>query len=300
MDSARSLKNGGAYMDILMEIVAFPTIIFSVLVGVTLLYWGMVIVGAFDIDFLDFGGAADGADGALDGATEGAVEGAVEGATEGAAEGAAEAALDGALDAAADGVGEGLAEGVTEGAAEGVTEGAVEGAADSGAEAASHGGLAGLLLALRLRSAPVTVIVSLISVFGWVLSLILSHYAAPLMSGVIPGWLIGVVVFIAAFVVAVPLTSVASRPLGRFFVIHSAPRKTSLIGKVCLLTTGRVDASFGQAELDDGGAGLLVQVRCDMANGLKRGSQALIVAYDQEREAFLVEPYDDLLRAKKE
>ena len=56
------------------------------------------------------------------------------------------------------------------------------------------------------------------------------------------------------------------------------------------LRTGRVDARFGQAECADGGAGLLIEVRCDVQNELQRGSQALIVSFDDEREAYVIEP----------
>ena len=55
---------------------------------------------------------------------------------------------------------------------------------------------------------------------------------------------------------------------------------------------GDVDKKFGQAEFDDGGAGMIIQVRCDQENKLKKGSQALIVSYDDRREAFIIEPYD--------
>ena len=91
-----------------------------------------------------------------------------------------------------------------------------------------------------------------------------------------------------------------SRPFGRFFVVHQAPRRKSLYGKICVVTTGRVDEKFGQATCDDGGAGLLLQVRCDVMGRLKRGQKALIVDYDSDRDAFLVEPYDELLNDDQE
>ncbi len=42
----------------------------------------------------------------------------------------------------------------------------------------------------------------------------------------------------------------------------------------------RVDGEFGQAEIEDGGAGLLVQVRSEEPNSLTRGSHALVFEYD--------------------
>ena len=44
----------------------------------------------------------------------------------------------------------------------------------------------------------------------------------------------------------------------------------------------RVDARFGSGTFDDGAGGLVLHIRCDdEANTLSRGSQALIVSWDQ-------------------
>ncbi len=62
------------------QIMAMPTVIFTALLGIVLVYWMFVIVGALDIDMVDVGGDLDGL---AEGAAEGAVEGGVDGATEG-------------------------------------------------------------------------------------------------------------------------------------------------------------------------------------------------------------------------
>ena len=54
----------------------------------------------------------------------------------------------------------------------------------------------------------------------------------------------------------------------------------------------RVDGGFGQAEAVVGTDHLLIQVRCDGANAPSRGQEALIIHYDDEREAYLVEPLE--------
>lgn len=65
-----------------------PTVVFTVPLLLSLVYWLIAAIGLLDLDILD--GALDGVDGALDG---------VDGALDGAADGAADAAVDGALDA---------------------------------------------------------------------------------------------------------------------------------------------------------------------------------------------------------
>lgn len=247
-------------------------------------------------------GVAEGAaEAALEGVAEGAAEAALEGVAEGAAEAAMEGVAEGAAEAAADGVAEGLADAALEGAADGVADGVAEGAADGATEGASSSLVASMLAVLKLRSAPATVIGSFIIFYTWLLCILqMTFVAPPVYEWIqIPLWLTGIVAIVLAFVVALPMTSLSARPLARFFVIHQAPGRGSLLGKVCEVSTGRVDGRFGQAKLTEGGDVMLLQVRCDGAKSLKRGQQALIVSYDLERQAFVVEPYDEIVRRGK-
>ena len=56
-----------AIISFLAIAMAFPTVIYSLLLGLALVYWIFVIVGALDIDMFDFGSAADGALEGVDG-----------------------------------------------------------------------------------------------------------------------------------------------------------------------------------------------------------------------------------------
>lgn len=263
------------------QALAFPTIFLSAALVIVLLYWAFVIIGALDIDQFDFDGAAEGA-------VEGAAEGAAEGVAEGAMEGAAEAA-DGAFEGAAEGI-EGAAEGV-EGAAEGV-EGAAEGAdgAAEGFEAAHQGlSLIGLMNTLGLRRAPLTVTFSLLTTAAWLFCMLGMQYVAPQLRFA-PAFVVGLLVLIAAGLLAIPITNVGTRPLEPLFVVHEAEKKRDLIGRTCRVDTGSVDGRFGQGTIEEGGGWTVIQIRNDKPNGLERGDEALIISYDRELEAFFVEP----------
>ncbi len=84
------------------------------------------------------------------------------------------------------------------------------------------------------------------------------------------------------------------RPFRKFFKAHLAQENTSLIGKLCTVTTLRVDAKFGQAEVDASG-GVLIQVRSTEENRLSRGSRALIIDYCVKDEVFHISPLDGAL-----
>ncbi|MEI7893995.1 MAG: hypothetical protein WCI05_12955 [Myxococcales bacterium] len=240
---------------------AFPTVVFTVLLGVVLVYWLFVVMGAVHIDLL--GGAAHGT-----------------------FEGSADAAADGAMDAA------------MHHAVDGVLDGASKGVAEAGAEQlhmADNGGVAHALGSLKLRSAPATVVSSLLVTFSWLVSVLAIQGLQAFVPSV-AGVVAGVVVLVVAPLVALPMTSLAVRPLAPLFVPHQAKGNRDLVGRVCVVRTGTVDDTFGEATLEDGGAGLVVRVRVDGMDQLQRGDQALIVAWDEDRQTFTVAPMDDMLR----
>jgi len=235
--------------------IAFPAVIYSVVLVLALIYWLFVVLGALDID-LFHGGDADVVPD-LDGVAKGALEGAVKGTLEGAAKGAAEG-----LDP--DGMGE--------------------------------GGMGDLVAAMHLTRAPATVVLTVFAAFGWLTSVLAQMHLAPGWgSAGLSGWLFKIVTLMASLVVALPLTSLVVRPLGQLFVTREAQSRMDLVGKVVVVSTGRVDGRFGQATLADGGAGLILDVRCDEAGALRHGDRALLVSWDAEREAFVVEPMEDVL-----
>jgi Protein of unknown function (DUF1449) len=201
--------------EFISAILTFPTVLFTILFGVVVLYWLSVLLGAADLDLLDLGEAVD-----LDG--------------------------DGDPD-----------------------------------------GAAGFLQTLGLGGVPLTLSLSLLILTSWVLCILGVEFV-----GRKSVW-ISTVAAAAAFLLAVPATALAVRPLRRFFVSHPATENRSLVGKICTIATLRVDGRYGQAEIEDGGAGLLVQVRSTNP-GLQRGDRAMI--FDYKDEVFLVAPLDAALR----
>ncbi len=261
--------------EFIAAILAFPTVVFTGLLGLAILYWLFVIVGALDVHLLDPGAAADGvADGAIKGAAEG-----LKAAADGALKGAGELA------------------GSLKGAAEGGLKGAAEDAVSvlKGGKLADANEAAGLLGALRLKDVPVTVTGSLLLLWSWAFSYLGMQFLGGLLGAVVPLWLVGLVVMVGAVVVAYPVAALSARPFAGLFATEVAKGRDALVGQIVAVTTLRVDGGFGQAAFEDGQGGLLVPVRCPKPNALQRGDEALIVSYDPERETFTVEPLDPAL-----
>jgi hypothetical protein len=257
--------------EVLVLALSFPSVVFTVLLGVVLIYWSFVMVGVIHI--------GEG--------SEGALEGHIDGATKGLMEGAVDHLGGGHADVGDIGGGHGDAD---------FGDGGDGGDVDDGGE--GQGALAAVMSALHLRSAPATVIFSLIITFAWLVSVVTMQVVtrtAPTLVG--PA--LSVVVLLGSFVLALPLTSIAARPLAKVFAPKHAPVKSDFIGRTCTVRTGSVSHKFGEAILQDGGAGLVLRIRVEDGKQLGRGEQALIVDYDAERETYLVEPMRDVMADRK-
>jgi hypothetical protein len=255
-------------LEVLSLSTSFPGVVYTVGLGVMLIYWAFVMVGVVDL--------GEGSEGALDGlGAEGAAKGVLEGATKGVLEGAAKGALEGSI----------------KGALEGMADGG-DGPGDGG-DGHEASALAALMSALRLNQVPATVVLSLLVTFSWLLCVVAMQVvgrAAPAISGV-AGW----VSLFGAPILAVPMTSLTVRPLASVFAHRRAPSRSDLVGKTCVVRTGTVTDRFGEGTIEDGGAGLVVRLRVDGGECLKRGDTALIVDWDAERDAFVVAPMGDVL-----
>src|SRR6185436_13254115 len=117
---------------------------------------------------------------------------------------------------------------------------------------------------------PATVVLSLLITFSW-LATVLGMNALHAFFPLLAGRLAQVILLVASPILALPLTSIAIRPLAPFFVPRIAQGRKDLLGKVCVIRTGTADERFGEATLEDGGAGLVVRVRIDGEKPLARG-----------------------------
>lgn len=251
--------------EFLAELLAFPTVLYTGCLGIASLYWVLVILGALDLDMIQLGGDA-------------------EAIFEGAANGASEAAAEAVGEAAGDVVGDAVGEVAGEAAAEGAVEGAADGSHPSG------GWLGPLLASLGLRAVPFTFTLSLLTLWAWSISYLAMHF----LSGVwpLPAWSLQALILAVSALGSLPLTALCVRPLAGLFRTHEATSKLAFIGKGCLVSTAGVDDRYGQATLEDGGAGLILQVRYTGSARLVKGTHAVLVDYDHRRDVYLIEPVD--------
>lgn len=245
---------------------SFPSAVYTVLLGISLVYWVFVMIGAAHLDLLG--------DGVADGAGDGALDG---------IDGGGHADVAGHGDAGDGG------------------DGGHDGGDADGADGGGHGGgaLSGLVASLKLRSAPATVVLSVLVLFSWLLSVLgMQAAAANLPADALSLARFGV--FFLAPLLSLPLTSIVVRPMARIFVPPVTTAKQDLVGKICTVRTGTVTDRFGEGLLEDGGAGLVVRIRVEAGETVKRGDQVVILGYDDDRQEFTVAPMDNLLDERED
>lgn len=165
---------------------------------------------------------------------------------------------------------------------------------------ASHGdmpstGLGGLLMKFGFNQVPFTLIITLISLIGWIISyfafqlLLLPFYDKP--------WIyypVGSVVFIIVFVLAVYITAYIIRPVRRLFEqLNTTNDNKALIGQTVIIRSSIVNKDKGEAIYEDGGAGLILQVRCDESYQFKRNDKAVLLNYDAINNSYQIINYDE-------
>ncbi|MEU7865265.1 hypothetical protein [Dactylosporangium sp. NPDC049140] len=133
---------------------------------------------------------------------------------------------------------------------------------------------------IGLGGMPVTVAVSVVVTVGWFVSL-----AAMTVLG---GPVLGGVVLLAALFAGL----LAVLPLRRLFPTTTGDSRTAFVGRTCVIRTGTVTETFGQAEVTAAdGSSAIVQVRQTGADSFSAGSPAVIYEYDQNGEFFWVIPH---------
>lgn len=140
--------------------------------------------------------------------------------------------------------------------------------------------MSGLLLKFGLNDVPFTIILTLISLIGWVISFLLMYFIFPLIPGRILEYIVGIPILIGSIYISAKFTAILIKPLRPMFKTANQQVQKQIIGKTGIVRTGRVDKNFGEAVIEDGGAGLIVKVRSYENELYTRGDRIVLIEYD--------------------
>ncbi|CCH35387.1 hypothetical protein ABZ816_12345 [Actinosynnema sp. NPDC047251] len=139
----------------------------------------------------------------------------------------------------------------------------------------------GVELAYGLGGVPTSVVVSLLVPVAW--------FACLAGTTLVDGF--DIAILAGSLAVGYLVARLAVIPLRHLYPTVESASRNDFVGKVCVIRTGTVTASFGQAEVTaDDGSSAIVQVRQAGQDPLTAGVTALIFDYDQDGEFFWVAP----------
>ena len=147
---------------------------------------------------------------------------------------------------------------------------------------------AGLMLKFGLVGVPVTISLSILVLFGWLLCYYIVHFAFGFIPGSILKFVAGIPVFFATLYFSARITSVLIKPLRPLFEKATQETIKQVLGQTAIVRTSRVDNDFGEAELDDGGAGLILKVRTTGSDRFARGDRVVIYEELSEQNIYRV------------
>jgi hypothetical protein len=146
---------------------------------------------------------------------------------------------------------------------------------------------AGILARLGLSGVPFMLILSVLAFFGW----LITYFAQLLLLQYLPGplrILAGIGVLIVALLPGLVLTSMLLRPVARLIMKLRPPVPPSILGKAGRVISPVVTEGEGRAEFEDGGAGLILQVRAPPGAGFTRGDRVVLLSFDEGTHAYAV------------
>ncbi len=172
-------------------------------------------------------------------------------------------------------------------------------AVETGSDAAvsdlsSTGFFTGLMLKFGLYGVPLVIILSLVSLIGWLLSYLYTSFLHQNFDSGVLYYVFGTGALIFVLVVSMWLTGMIISPIRKN--IARIPKRNSAnnIGKIAIVRTLSVTDKHGEAELNDGGAGLILKVRSDNSTSLlKKGDRVMLIAYLEETNTYQVARVED-------
>jgi hypothetical protein len=163
---------------------------------------------------------------------------------------------------------------------------------DTGGESFSGepGGITGPLMRLGLGGVPLSLSFSAVVLFAWALSYTLMVILGGGFIGALTmGMGLRVAILVVALIGAVPLAALALRPARGLFAKLQAVPQQHILGRAGIVSSPQVNATQGYVNVEDDGAGLVLQARSD-THAFQRGDRVRLVEYLPEANAYRVVP----------
>jgi len=138
---------------------------------------------------------------------------------------------------------------------------------------------------LNLERLPLVLWLSVFTIAFWTISYLLWYGFDQYRY--LPTWLPSLLLVLRNGVIAILATKVLTGPLNHAFQAAPSYGPSKLIGETCVVSSGEVTGTFGQAKYKTDAAPLLLNI-CTDGETLLKGAEVRILAFDQERRIYKV------------
>ncbi len=150
-------------------------------------------------------------------------------------------------------------------------------------------GIAGVLFKLGLNGVPLTIVLTIIAIVGWILCYYSIYFGAALIPDFWPIELAyELVILVVVTFATVMLTAQIIKPIRSLFSKLEADETKHILGQVVIVRSGVVNKYRGEALMNDGGAGLLLQIRATGDDEFVKGDEVVVIEQNKERNLFRV------------
>ncbi|MGH8083407.1 MAG: hypothetical protein ACREP7_22710 [Lysobacter sp.] len=141
------------------------------------------------------------------------------------------------------------------------------------------------LMRLGLGGIPITVVLSALIGVSWALTYLADVYLLSLLPTAVLRMVGGAATIIVAFALAIPVSAFALRPVRELLRKMQPGPPRPILGQMAVIRTP-VSRITGTASVEDGGAGLILQIREDNPERFKRGDRVVLIEYLEDQNAY--------------
>ncbi len=156
------------------------------------------------------------------------------------------------------------------------------------AHGSEHGGLSGLLMKFGLHGVPIMVVITIIAIVGWAFCYFFDLYVLSGMTLGALGVAADIATVIGGLLLSIPVARIVLAPVRRIMRRFAPVSQRPLLGRYAEVRSAEVTRTHGQAMLDDGGAGLILQVRAETSGKFVRGDRVVLIEYLEQQNAYRV------------
>lgn len=162
---------------------------------------------------------------------------------------------------------------------------------DLDAEAASHdvstGPFQAALIFFNIADIPLMIFISFWGLLTWLGTVSLEYILGA------PGSLLSLAVLFGSVIVMLFVTKIITNPLKGILRKSKDISKRETVGQICKLLSDIEPGRLGQGEVKTGEAPLVVNVMTRPDCSMKKGQTALIIEKNNEKNYFIIEPFND-------